>query len=98
MKTTKLKTGVQILNQFGQAIMKTDPSLMDKIQVQATNAQIAIHDIHARAMGCHCECMGMNADNCNAATNGQPAPYGQHEFAEVMQKWGMVDESNKPII
>ena len=90
--------GSKIIKLFNDTVIKQDPSLMSKVQVMAAKAQMEIYDIHARATGCHCECMGMNADNCNAATNGLPVPYDQSMFHEVMTKWGIVDTDGKPII
>jgi hypothetical protein len=93
-----MTTAQEIIAQFDETINNQDPSLMQKIQVQAARAQMAIHDIHARAIACHCECLGMNAENCAAAALNAPPPFGDLAYIEVMQKWGLVDDDNKSII
>ena len=90
--------GSKIIKLFNDTVIKQDPSLMAKVQVMAAKAQMEIYDIHARATGCHCECMGMNADNMNAMMLGKPIAYDNKVYDEVMRKWGMVDEGNNPII
>ena len=91
-------TGAKIIKMFEDTINKKDPSLMSKVQVMAANAQMKIHDLHARVIACHCECLGMNAENMLSAINGSIAPFGQEFYLTVMQKWGMVDEKGEVII
>ena len=88
----------QIITDFKSVITAKDPSLMDKIQVLAANAQMEIHDIHSRAIACHCECLGMNAEDTIAACAGTTIPYSDADYKSAMFRWGLVDESNKPII
>ena len=51
--------GKEIIDMFQSYI---NPEVKNSIQVQAANAQMKIHDLHARALACSCECMGMNVE------------------------------------
>jgi len=59
---------------------------------------LAMYQIHARALACHCECLAMNAENCNRATLGQSIAYDADAYIIVMRKWGMIDENNQPSV
>lgn len=61
-------------------------------------AIIQMQFIHARALACHCECLGMNAENCWAAMINQGPAYKSEHYHEVMQKWGISDSKGEPII
>ena len=54
--------------------------------------------IHAKALACHCECLGMNAENMWAACANKTPPYGEGAYTHVMQKWGLINEEGEPII
>lgn len=54
--------------------------------------------LHARALACHCECLGMNAANSWAVCNNSEPPYSSYHYNEVMQKWGLIDSEGNPII
>ena len=54
--------------------------------------------IHSRALAAHCECLGMNAENCIAAIGDAAPPYPGHSFFEVMKRWGLMDEEGEIII
>jgi len=88
----------EIINNFDDTINATDPSLMQKVQVMAAKAQMQILDLNSRAMACHCECLGMNAENCIALCKDSKVPYGKQEFNYIMQKWGLVDKTGKSSI
>ena len=91
-------TGAKIIKLFNDTVIKEDPSLMQKVQVLAAQSQMQIHDIHSRAIACHCECMGMEIENTLAIIDDTKPPYMKQEFNFVMQKWGLVDEGNQSII
>lgn len=62
----------------------------------------ALHDpaiealrLHTRALACHCECLGMNAENCIAVTAGTPVPHGEMAYQHIMQKWELIDDEGK---
>lgn len=57
-----------------------------------------IMGLHIRAMACHCECLGMNAENSIAVCADYTPPYHQQAYVEVMQKWGLMNEKGEPII
>uniref|UniRef100_A0A6M3L8T2 Uncharacterized protein n=1 Tax=viral metagenome TaxID=1070528 RepID=A0A6M3L8T2_9ZZZZ len=54
--------------------------------------------IHSRALACHCECLGMNAENSWAVCANTTPPYNVGHYGEVMQKWGLINEKGEPII
>ena len=88
--------GKKVIEDF---INKVDPELMKKIQVLSSIASMKIYDLHARAIACHCECMGMNAENAIASCAGSESiPYNDEAFLIVMEKWGLVDKKGIPII
>ena len=76
--------GIEIIKKFEDVVSATDPALMNKIQVQAAHAQMQIHELHARAIACHCECMGMNAENSIANCEGDVPPYSDESLMQVM--------------
>lgn len=53
--------------------------------------------LHVRALACHCECMGMNAENFSAVNAGGPdIPYSDAHYYQTMQKWGLIDDKGEP--
>lgn len=91
-------TAKRIISLFDDTINAQDPSLMQKVQVQATRAQLSIHDMHSRALACHCECMGMEVENGFALAEGKKLLHSYKRFKVVMTKWGLIDEDNQPKI
>lgn len=63
---------------------------------------LALHaimmDKYIAVTACHCECLGMNAENCAAVCIGGTAPYNDSHYYQVMQKWGLVNEKGEPSI
>ena len=55
-------------------------------------------ETHIRALACHCECLGMNAENSFAACIGKQIPYSDDSYIATMQKWGLIDEEGNPTI
>ena len=55
-------------------------------------------ELHGRAIACHCECLGMNAENALAVCGNYTPPYNDEAYFKVMQKWGLSDEKGNPII
>jgi len=68
----------------------------------ATQAVFEAHefamDVHSKALACHCECLGMNAENTYAACLGKPIVYNDDSYIAAMKKWGLIGESGEPII
>ena len=91
-------TAQKIIKEFQSNSYTTDPGILKTIQFQASKAQMSIHDIHSRAIACHCECMGMNAENIIASCKGKPTPYSNEVYVKVMVKWKLIDEDGNPII
>lgn len=46
--------------------------------------------LHTRALACHCECLGMNAENCVAACAGIAVPYPETAYQASLLKWGLI--------
>jgi len=90
--------GIEIIKKFEDVVSATDPALMNKIQVQAAHAQMQIHELHARTIACHCECMGIAAENIVNIGSGGYAACGAADFQFVMNKWGLTDKEGKVII
>ena len=61
-------------------------------------AHVALLALHTKALACHCECLGMNAENCAAACIDSRPPFDQVNYQLVMQKWGLINEKGEPII
>ena len=57
-----------------------------------------IFELHIRAIACHCECLGMNAENCQRASLGQSMAYSDDSYLDALKKWGLVTEDFKPNI
>ena len=73
----------------------------DMIDLAAETAEKAIEyfrTIHSRALACHCECLGMNAENAMACCGNYTPPYSDKHYYECMQKWELINEEGKPII
>lgn len=57
-----------------------------------------LRNIHSRALACHCECLGMNAENSLAVCGNYQPPYNDAAYYSVMQKWGLVNDKGEPIL
>lgn len=78
-------------------------SIKDIIAKEVVKAKeesfVKVFDLHIRALSCHCECLGMNAENCIAAsTGGAKVPYSKSSYLETMQKWELIDSNGEPNI
>ena len=62
------------------------------------NAHTQILGMHYRALACHCECLGMNAENMQAACANTRPPYSDDSYIAVMRKWGLVDQAGRVIL
>lgn len=54
--------------------------------------------LHYRALGCHCEVMGMMSENMLSACEGNKPMFGILHFREVLRRWGMTNEKGEPVI
>ncbi len=90
--------GKNIIQLFREEAAKDHPDVVDKIQFLAAEAQMKMFDIHARAMGCMCECLGMNAENMWSATSNQSLTFSIEHYYQVMRKWGVTEEKGEPLI
>jgi len=55
-------------------------------------------ELHAKALACHCECLGMNAENMWAAIANADPVYKSEDYYKIMHKWGLSDEKGNSII
>ena len=73
-----------------------------ELQLGETQAIVTAHitmlAIHIKAIACHCECLGMNAENSMAVCDGKVPPNNIGVYHSVMQKWELVNEKGEPII
>jgi len=90
--------GKQVIENFEKTVKAVDPEAMNKIQVMAADAQMKMFDIHSRAIGCLCECLGMNAENAIASITDATPPYQDNHYHEVSQKWQLTNEKGEPLI
>lgn len=69
---------------------------------QATRITLDEHakllELHSRALACHCECLGMNAENSHACCVGNAIPYGDDSYIQVMRKWNLLNDKGEPTI
>jgi hypothetical protein len=68
---------------------------------ELTNAIIAHQQVmmlHIRALAAHCECLGMNAENCQRAMMNQHIVYEDVSYLQVMAKWGLINQKGEPIV
>jgi len=75
---------------------------MNEITAQEMIQEMKMHEavmsLHIRALACYCECLGMNAENCQRAILNQSMVYGSDSYYEVMEKWGLIGMKGEPII
>lgn len=71
---------------------------LTEISFRALQSHEYMLSVHSKAIACHCECLGMNAENSNAVCEGRRPPYADVHYMTVMQKWGLIDKDCKPII
>lgn len=57
-----------------------------------------IFDLHTRALACHCECLGMNAENSLAVCQNRQVPYSNAVYFDVMKKWKLINGEGEPTI
>jgi hypothetical protein len=75
---------------------------VEELRVGDTQSFITAHilmlSVHIKALACHCECLGMNAENSMAVCEDKTIPYADEAYSHVMQKWELIDKEGKPII
>lgn len=54
--------------------------------------------VHARALAAHCECLGMNAEDCAAIIIGSAPPFTNADYAKVLEKWKLINDKGEPLI
>ena len=95
--------GKDIIKEANESIKKAARSNNpEEIKLTMETVLSASHssllEIHSRALACHSECLGMNAENSLAICNGHQVPYSDNSYLAVMKKWGLVDSVGNPII
>lgn len=75
---------------------------MHELTAQEIVQELRIHGqlmiLHTRALACHCECLGMNSENCQRVSLGQSVAYPDDAYLDCLRKWGLVTEEFKPNI
>lgn len=71
---------------------------LDKVAQATFKVHEDMMRLHFRALACHCECLGMNAENCRAMCIGKVTPYDDDSYLATMRKWGLIDEKGNPTI
>lgn len=52
--------------------------------------------IHSKALAAHCECLAMNAENMCRVVENTPPAYPDAHYYQVMEKWGLIDNTGEP--
>ena len=95
--------GKDILREANEGIVEAT-KFNDREEVKFTmkNVLSASHsyllEIHSRALACHSECLGMNAENSIAVCEDREPPYTQSDYYRIMAKWELVNEKGEVII
>lgn len=66
--------------------------------VEVMNSHKEMMKLHYRVLACHCECLGMNAENSWAVCVNQSISYSQAHYFEAMQKWSLINEKGEPTL
>lgn len=88
--------GREIMDEIHKAISESHNADAVKLYTEVGHSELL--ELHARALACHCECLGMNAENSWAVCNNSQPPYSQAHYTEVLQKWGIVNGKGEPLI
>jgi hypothetical protein len=81
---------------------ETDRRSFDYCEPETTRITMTAHsallELHARALACHCECLGMNAENVQRAMLNQSPAYSEDAYLDSMKRWGLININAEPII
>lgn len=69
-----------------------------KDSLEALKVHTDLMKLHYKAIGCHCETMGMMSENMLSACLGQQPLFGILHFKEVLHRWGLTDQKGDPVI
>ena len=70
--------------------------MLEMCRIDATSFALSLH---ARALACHCECLGMNAENSLAVSMGAATiPFNNSYYRRAAQKWGLINKKGEPAI
>ena len=89
---------VQSPREIYEELDKTLTNSPDTYFVAVLMAHLQMMHLHIRAIACHCECLGMNAENSLAVCRNETPPYSNSTYYNVLRKWDMVDEEGNPKI
>ncbi len=67
-------------------------------ELEKMEAMGILINLHARAIGCLCECLGLNAENFAAVCSNSGTIHDSRIFQEVMQKWNLINEKGEPTL
>jgi len=80
--------GAELIDEYIKGVKKVTD--MESISAVTNAAHTALLEIHARALACHCECLGMNAENSFACCVGKSIPYGDSSYYNVMESGSLL--------
>lgn len=78
--------------------MKVYRKALEEMELQRIESIEKLINLNARALACHCECLGMNAENAISVCDDRRPPYSDDNYLLVMKKWGLVNEKGESII
>lgn len=97
--TEELRKKIVFALQDDETLDLTVGTNVKSITLKITEIAIEhFHTIHSKALACHCECLGMNAENSIAVCNNYTPPYRDADYFSTTQKWGLTNEKGEPII
>ena len=88
--------GKEIIESFDAALDKN--MTPERLRIVTDITHIQLLELHARALACHCECLGMNAENCQRTMRDQSIAYNDNDYALTMKKWNLINEEGEPSI
>lgn len=65
-------------------------------QKEYVKALTEMYNLHAHALTCHCECLGMNAENSVAVCENRVPPYRDADYFATVKKWGLTNDKGEP--
>jgi len=71
---------------------------LDERVIRMFEAHGELMKTHTKALACHCECLGMDAENSLAICQDRSIPYADRNYFQIMYKWGLTDEKGESII
>lgn len=84
--------------EYDRLYREAKEDVFDEVSQATFKAHTYMLALHTKALACHCECLGMNAENSWAICRDFAPPYTDVHYSKVMQKWGLIDEKGEPTL